>query len=58
MLEDKADAVAATVAALYVGGTAGDIAARERGMRTLVASDIREHLSAAITELDPAGEHP
>ena len=57
-LEDKSDAVVATLAALYVGGTAGDIAARERGMRALVASDIRERFSAAITELDPTGEHP
>ncbi|MBA3440325.1 MAG: NAD(P)H-hydrate dehydratase, partial [Pyrinomonadaceae bacterium] len=57
-LEDKADAVAATLTALYVGGIAGDIAAREHGMRALVASDIRERLSAAITELDPDGEYP
>lgn len=57
-LEDKADAVAATLTALYVGGTAGDIAAREHGMRALVASDIRERLSAAITGIDPDGEYP
>jgi NAD(P)H-hydrate epimerase len=48
----------ATLAAVYVGGLAGDIAARELGMRTMVASDIREHLSAAICELDPEGEQP
>lgn len=57
-LKDEADALKATVAAVYVGGLAGDIAARERGMRTLVASDIREHLGAAICALDAAGEHP
>jgi len=27
-------------------------------MRTMVASDIREHLSAAICALDPEGEIP
>ena len=57
-LRDDADAVAATVAALYVGGVAGDLAAKELGMRTMVASDIREHFGAAIRVLDPEGEHP
>lgn len=57
-LKDEADAVEATLAAVYVGGFAGDIAARERGMRALVASDIREHLSAAMCALDPVGEQP
>jgi NAD(P)H-hydrate epimerase len=57
-LEDRADPIAAVVAALYVGGLAGDFAARELGMRTMLASDIRELFSAAICSLDPAGEHP
>ena len=57
-LGDKADPLAATVAALYVGGLAGDLAARKLGMRTMVASDIREHFSEAIRSLDPEGEHP
>ncbi len=57
-LKDEADALEATIAAVFVGGLAGDIAARERGMRTLVASDIREHLSAAIRALDAEGEQP
>ena len=48
----------ATVAALYVGGLAGDLAARELGMRSMVASDIREHLGRAICSLDPEGERP
>jgi ADP-dependent NAD(P)H-hydrate dehydratase / NAD(P)H-hydrate epimerase len=52
------DALLATVAALYVGGLAGDIAARKLGMRTMVASDIRKHLSEAIRSLDPQGELP
>ncbi len=57
-LQADADAFATVVAAVYLGGLAGDIAARERGMRTLVASDIREHLSAAVRALDAAGEQP
>jgi NAD(P)H-hydrate epimerase len=57
-LKDRADVLAAVVAAVYVGGLAGDIAARERGMRTMVASDIREHLGAAVRALDPVGEQP
>jgi hydroxyethylthiazole kinase-like uncharacterized protein yjeF len=57
-LEKEADALSATIAALYVGGLAGDLAAKELGMRTMVASDIQEHFSAAIRSLDPDGEQP
>jgi NAD(P)H-hydrate epimerase len=57
-LKEKADPLATTIAALYVGGLAGDFAARKLGMRTMVASDIREHLSDAIRSLDPRGEQP
>jgi len=52
------DPLAATIAALYLGGLAADLAARARGMRSMVASDIREHLSAAFQFLDPEGERP
>jgi ADP-dependent NAD(P)H-hydrate dehydratase / NAD(P)H-hydrate epimerase len=52
------DTLAATIAALYIGGVAGDLAARERGMRTMVASDIRNHFSEAIRKIDPEGEQP
>jgi NAD(P)H-hydrate epimerase len=52
------DALSTTTAALYIGGLASDLAARELGMRCMVASDIREHLSAAICSLDPRGEQP
>ena len=52
----KPDALRATIAALYVGGFAGDIAARELGMRSMVASDIRERIGDAICLLDPVGE--
>lgn len=57
-LKNNSDALAATIAALYVGGLAGDLAACEMGMRTMVASDIREHISAAVRSLDPEGEQP
>jgi hydroxyethylthiazole kinase-like uncharacterized protein yjeF len=57
-LVDHADPVATTVAALYVGGLAGDFAAKKLGMRTMVASDIRDHFSDAICFLDPRGEQP
>lgn len=57
-LRDEADPLLATVAALYVGGLAGDFAARKLGMRTMVASDIRDHFSDAIRFLDPRGEQP
>ncbi|MCU1266728.1 MAG: yjeF C-terminal region, hydroxyethylthiazole kinaserelated/yjeF N-terminal region [Acidobacteria bacterium] len=57
-LKDEGEALSATIAALYVGGLAGDLAARGLGMRTMVASDIREHFSAAIRSLDIEGEQP
>jgi NAD(P)H-hydrate epimerase len=57
-LKDEADALVATIAAVYLGGMAGDFAARERGMRSITASDIREHLGAAICSLDAQGEAP
>lgn len=58
MLKDKADALDAVVAALYIGGLAGDFAARKLGMRTMLASDIREHFSDAIRSVDSRGEEP
>lgn len=57
-LKSEANALEAIIAALYTSGLAGDLAAEEIGMRTMVASDIREHLSAAICLLDPEGELP
>ena len=57
-LKRHADALQAVVAAVYVSGLAGDLAARELGMRAMTASDIREHLSAAFRQLDFAGETP
>jgi NAD(P)H-hydrate epimerase len=46
------------ITALYISGLAGDVAARELGMRAMLASDIREHLSVALCSLDPRGEYP
>ena len=57
-LRSDADALETVIAALYISGLAGDLAAQEIGMRTMVASDIREHLGAAICALDPDGEMP
>ena len=55
-LRERADAFMTTIAALYISGLAGDLAASELGMRTMVASDIREHISAAVRFLDHQGE--
>ena len=55
---ERKDALAAVVAAVYVAGLAGDLAARDLGMRTMVASDVRRYLSAAVRALDPKGETP
>ena len=57
-LKKDANAFDTVVAAVYVSGLAGDLAAQKLGMRTMVASDIREHLSEAIRSLDPIGEAP
>jgi ADP-dependent NAD(P)H-hydrate dehydratase / NAD(P)H-hydrate epimerase len=55
-LADRADVITTVVAALYIGGLAGDFAAKQLGMRTMLASDIREHFPHAIRSLDPLGE--
>jgi hypothetical protein len=41
-----------------VGGMAGDLTAKSLGMRAMLASDVRDHFSAAIRSLDPEGELP
>ncbi|HEY5884138.1 MAG TPA: NAD(P)H-hydrate dehydratase [Pyrinomonadaceae bacterium] len=50
------DVLQATIAALHVGGLAGELAAERLGMRSMVASDIREHIGPAMCLLDPLGE--
>jgi NAD(P)H-hydrate epimerase len=54
----RKDTLSALVAAVYVAGLAGDLAARELGMRTMVASDVRKYLGAAVRALDEEGETP
>lgn len=56
--KSEGDALAAVLAAVYVAGLAGDLAARDLGMRTMVASDVRKYLGAAVRALDPEGEMP
>jgi ADP-dependent NAD(P)H-hydrate dehydratase / NAD(P)H-hydrate epimerase len=58
LAQASADAVETVLAAVYVSSLAGDLAAQKLGMRSMVASDIREHLSEAIRLLDPEGELP
>jgi hydroxyethylthiazole kinase-like uncharacterized protein yjeF len=55
---ERISALDAVIAAVYISGLAGDLAAQRLGMRAMVASDIREHLSAAFRSLDPSGERP
>lgn len=45
------DPVSATIAAVYVHGLAGDIAASKMGARAMIASDITAHLGDAIIEV-------
>ncbi len=52
----RVTALETVIAATYISGLAGDFAARQIGMRAMVASDIREALSAAFRSLDPEGE--
>lgn len=42
------DPLGATIAAVYLHGLAGDLATRKKGMRSLLASDIIDHLSEAF----------
>jgi NAD(P)H-hydrate epimerase len=55
-LKTDADALAATIAAVYTGGLAGDMAARSKGLRAMIASDISKHLGAALRALGAQGE--
>jgi ADP-dependent NAD(P)H-hydrate dehydratase / NAD(P)H-hydrate epimerase len=55
---ERVSTLSAVIAAVYISGLAGDLAAQQLGMRAMVASDIREHLSAAFRSLDPSGERP
>ena len=48
----KIDLFESIVAAVYIAGMAGDIAADKFGKRTMLASDVRECLSEAFRELE------
>lgn len=51
----KVDIFQTIVAAVYIGGTAGDIAAEQFGRRSMLATDVRESLVAAIEKLSADG---
>jgi NAD(P)H-hydrate epimerase len=52
LLAQKSDnPVAATIAAVYLHGLAGDIAASRRGLRSMLASDIADCLGDAFIEI-------
>lgn len=57
-LKENVDALQTVIAAVYLSGLAGDLAAGELGMRAMTASDIREHFSDACRQLDATGETP
>lgn len=50
---ERANVVNTVQAAVYVCGMAADLAADTLGMRAMTASDIREHLSEAMLDLNP-----
>ncbi|HEY3138905.1 MAG TPA: NAD(P)H-hydrate dehydratase, partial [Blastocatellia bacterium] len=50
------DPLAATIAAVYIHGFAGDIAASKVGMRAMIASDITAHLGEAFVAVGGDGE--
>lgn len=57
--DDKAKhdtAFETVIAAVYTANLAADLAAQEKGLRAMIASDIRRNLSRAFLTLDPAGE--
>lgn len=57
-LKENVDVLQTVIAAVYISGLAGDLAAGELGMRAMTASDIREHFSDACRQLDATGETP
>jgi NAD(P)H-hydrate epimerase len=51
------DPLRATIAAVYLHGLAGDLAAAKLGTRAMIASDITAHLGEAFIEVGGEEEH-
>ena len=51
LAQRPADPLSATIAAVYLHGLAGDIAASKLGARAMIASDITAHLGAAFVSV-------
>jgi hydroxyethylthiazole kinase-like uncharacterized protein yjeF len=58
LAQKRDDAIGATVAAVYLHGLAGDIAASRSGTRAMIASDISKHLGEAFTQIGGKKEKP
>jgi NAD(P)H-hydrate epimerase len=57
LLAQKADApLAATIAAVYLHGLAGDLAAAKLGIRAMIATDITAHLGEAFIKVGGEAE--
>jgi NAD(P)H-hydrate epimerase len=52
------DPLSATIAAVYLHGLAGDIAASRAGTRAMIASDITSHLGEALLAVGGEAERP
>jgi NAD(P)H-hydrate epimerase len=58
LAQRTSDALEAVIAGAYLHGLAGDIAASKLGMRSLIASDITNHISEAILRVGGEAERP
>jgi NAD(P)H-hydrate epimerase len=58
LAQKTSDALGAIIAAVYLHGLAGDLAARQFGIRAMIASDISKHLGQAFIEIGGDGEKP
>jgi NAD(P)H-hydrate epimerase len=58
LAQKRDDAIGATIAAVYLHGLAGDIAAGRSGLRAMIASDISKHLGEAFIQIGGDKEKP
>jgi ADP-dependent NAD(P)H-hydrate dehydratase / NAD(P)H-hydrate epimerase len=58
LAQRPADALSAVIAGVYLHGLAGDLAAEKLGLRSLIASDITDHISEAILRVGGSAEKP